>query len=606
MKKLEVFVIDKARCRLTGSIPYTSLLWSRRYYECGYFMMTIPADIYTEEWAYICTPDRPETGRIQKVEYQDTDTTGAGKDTIILWGYFLESYMYDHTFLVEERRQYEELIQATRPTNPMINNYVAENFKKTLYVTGNGEYVTTDSQGNLKETDTNGVQKSVAYANEVTPAGQENKVIAFNTDKGQEPKRAEQVQYRTPINTYYYYDESDKLHAVGNQGDQVIQDKVVAVANKNEAVYYKNDSGEIFRAYGITQNRNNLYTVKMYNYVHQTKRTVTVKGYWQTLEMNDPYQNIDPVKHLMQWVQNFYQNGLIYAEPTFSCTPRVIDPSLRSLGQVLYDELKTEQASFRIVYDFELDKMVFEIWRGKDKTQSQTLNPWSVFSDEWGTLYNFDASYDTSSYKNTCYVLYDYDEPNSWVGNNPYTVKHYTEINESETPILVRQWDGWYIPYKSNKGFEKVTVGDVNEPERAIYLDLRDRKPEADSDWKRDVYPLDSNNVNKQPTFENANIKASYTGFKEGLLNEGRELLKNEHGIVENLDTGTLNLDRYLKEFDLGDKVDMTIAQIGIKKECRIIGVDETYEADEAAKPPSISVIMGDEKITNARKAWLV
>lgn len=574
MEALEVFAIDKARCRVTGSIPYTSLVWSRRYYECGYFMMVVPSSIYSPDWAYICTPDRPETGRIQKVEYQDTDTTGEGDDTITLWGYFLESYMYDHTFLVEEKRQWQELVQSTRPHNPMAN-IIYDNQKKTLYKNSAIGYVCTDSYGNY-------VKNGGIVSEDMI-------------------KESEQIKYSMPINAFFYNDEAGDLHWVTATGDDVnIQNKVLV---SDGTTSYFDNGGMILKASGtVSKTAIDTYKTQSYHYRNKTKRTITVKGYWQTTEIGDVEKNIDPIQHLAQWVSNFYQNGLIIAEPTFSAPARVINPSLRSLGEVLYDELKLEQASFRIIYDFELDKMVFEIYRGDDKTQSQSHNPWSVFSDEWGTLYDFDASSDTSNYKNTCYVLYEYDEPKSWDGNSPHIEKHYAYPDRGDGLVPLPVFDGWYIPYNQNYAYEKVTVGDDSEPERAIYLDLRDRKPDADNDWSRDVYDIDSTDRNKKPTFENTNIRSAYKDFKQGLLNEGLELLKNDYSIIENLDTGTLNLDRYLTEFDLGDKVDMSIAQIGVMKECRIIGVDETYEANDY----SVSVIMGDEKVTSTRKVGLI
>lgn len=582
MEKLEVFAIDKARCRLTGSIPYISLLWARRYYECGYCMIQIPAHIYTEEWAYICTPDRPETMRIQKVEYHDSDTTGEGSDTIILWGYFLESYMFDHTFLVEERRQWEELVQSTRPRNPM-TNIIAENEKKTLYQNAEGVFICTDAQGNLREGEEFGL---------ITP------VMARDVF---EDNGLNKVEYYYPINSYFYNDTDGHLHWVNDFGnDEDVSSRVVATDGTTS---YIENGGSIYKASGVTTKTEiDTYKIALRNYVNKTTRTVTVKGYWQTLDANDPYQKIDPIQHLMQWVQNFYQNGLIFAEPEISGEPRVIDPSLRSLGQVLYDELKLEESSFRIVYDFELDKMVFEFWKGKDRTQSQTNNPWSVFSDEWGTLYGFTATTDTSQYKNTCYVLYDYDEPISWDGDAPHVEPEYSWDGGGVSRTLI----GWKIPYKENKGFDKITIGDADEPERAIYLDLRSSKPDMDGEWSRDMYSANANDPNQgKPTFSK-NIKASYTGFKAGLKTQALETLKNDHCIIQTLDTGTLNADNYLDKFDLGDKVDETVSQIGLVKENRIIGVDETYEMNGTDYTTTINVILGEEKITAARKVRLV
>lgn len=570
MEALEVFAIDKARCRCTGSIPYTSLQWSRRYYECGQFVMQLPSDIYDPEWAYICTGDRPETGRIEKVQYDDTDHTGEGSDTVTISGRFLESYMYDHTFLVEEKRSYEELIQ---PNPPMTQQkwIEKENEKKPLLKTESGEYLATDAQGNLH-----------GASGEVPPSAADNTT---------------QASYHSVRNAYFYNDPSGDLHIVHTNGvDTNIQSQIVA---SDGTTTYFQDGDNIFRTSGIiTKDQERQYWVDLANWRNKATRTVYVKGYWQITDVEDPYQSMDIYKRLLSWVQMFYQNEMVFAEPTLTGATKVVNPSLKSLGELLYEELKLEQASFRMIYDFELDSVVFEFWKGENRTQSQTQNPWSVFSDEWGTLYNFSASVDTSNYKNTCYVLYDYDQPNSWDGNVPHMTPIYREEKDPGTATEY-VLDGYEIKYTRVAGYAKMTVGEADEPERAIYLDLRNTKPDADRDWKRDKYSLVNGG---KPTFENQNIKQSYDNFLEGLKERGIQTLKDDYGIIENLDTGTLNMDRYLIEFDLGDVVDASVAVIGMVKEARIIGVDEVYEADDM----DVSVIMGDELLTSLRKVKLV
>lgn len=74
------------------------------------------------------------------------------------------------------------------------------------------------------------------------------------------------------------------------------------------------------------------------------------------------------------------------------------------LGTKLYSILETREASYRVRYDFECDRLLFEVWQGLDRTQGQTENPWAVFSTEWGNLTGERVNRDSSALKNYCIV----------------------------------------------------------------------------------------------------------------------------------------------------------------------------------------------------------
>ena len=48
-------------------LPYFNLQWDREYYAIGQYSVQIAAADYDPAMAYMYTPDRPETGIIQKV-----------------------------------------------------------------------------------------------------------------------------------------------------------------------------------------------------------------------------------------------------------------------------------------------------------------------------------------------------------------------------------------------------------------------------------------------------------------------------------------------------------------------------------------------------------
>ena len=72
-------------------LPYFNLQWDREYYAVGEFSVQIAAANYDPAMAYLYTPDRPETGIIQKVELTETIK---GR-FVQLSGYFLEAILND-------------------------------------------------------------------------------------------------------------------------------------------------------------------------------------------------------------------------------------------------------------------------------------------------------------------------------------------------------------------------------------------------------------------------------------------------------------------------------------------------------------------------------
>lgn len=72
-------------------LPYFNLQWDREYYAIGQFSVQIAAADYDPAMAYLYTPDRPETGIIQKVEL----TESIKGRFVQLSGYFLEAILND-------------------------------------------------------------------------------------------------------------------------------------------------------------------------------------------------------------------------------------------------------------------------------------------------------------------------------------------------------------------------------------------------------------------------------------------------------------------------------------------------------------------------------
>jgi hypothetical protein len=76
----------------------------------------------------------------------------------------------------------------------------------------------------------------------------------------------------------------------------------------------------------------------------------------------------------------------------------------RTLSDWLYSALAPLGLSYRIDYDYEADRLIFSLWKGKDRTQSQSENSPAVFSSEFENIVDIAYSSDEGNYKNFVYV----------------------------------------------------------------------------------------------------------------------------------------------------------------------------------------------------------
>lgn len=372
-KPIEVFAIDGLMNRATGSIPYTSLTWHRRYYEPGEFSMTIPASLFNPSWRFIETDERPETGIIQKVEFTDTPTYGSD-DTVTVSGFFLESILNRHTFLDETPEQVTERYYVSPPSPPS-----ASLTKPKIY---------EDSSGNFWYSTPAGTSYGVADG---TPSSSANRrpggAISDNGDgtasveSGGQTVQLTEVDYGTQINSYYYQNENGYQNdgqifrsQLMADGEHVSVHEVAFDDGFGNVYYHDSDTGSIKRATGTTTKAGDNYTVQRRKWRSTTDNgwvtvTKTVKGPWQLTDTLDPITPADNVSRCVQWAQMYLQNEVLFEEPEITGEVKAVNPSFMLLGDLLYQELQTVGASFRLEYDFPTNQFVFSIWQGLDRTQ---------------------------------------------------------------------------------------------------------------------------------------------------------------------------------------------------------------------------------------------
>lgn len=89
--------LDKDRNVLEWDIPYTNLVWLRRYFECGEFQMQIPASVYNPNVKFLVDYEtNKELAVVQRRRYSSDDG-----GSVLLSGFFAEKLL--DNYCVRER-----------------------------------------------------------------------------------------------------------------------------------------------------------------------------------------------------------------------------------------------------------------------------------------------------------------------------------------------------------------------------------------------------------------------------------------------------------------------------------------------------------------------
>lgn len=367
---LEVFAVDSQMNRLTGSIPYTSLIWHRRYNGVGEFSMAVLSHVYSPDWAYIICSDRPETGIVQKVEYSDTALTPDGRDTVTVSGFFLECLLNDVVFLVEESEEIIEQIEAPENKNRAPNpKYMTE----LGYSTVNEEYVYKDiATGEW----TNKDGEVVSFGG-VEPVEYEHNG-KVHEDSIEMPDGTLKDGYWLDNKGYYTSDGGETITSVAwgtvdLPGDDAKNTYDVLIKDRGNYFYQHNDN-VIVMVTGVADERDDVYTVQRLKWLNGPKeRTVTVKGPWQRTDIGFAEKEGDSVQLVFDMVQKYMKTNWLYEEPDITGEQTRLDISLKYLGDIVYETLARIDACPRVQYDFTSNTTVFSVYRGADLSQEDVL-----------------------------------------------------------------------------------------------------------------------------------------------------------------------------------------------------------------------------------------
>lgn len=596
---LEVFAADAAMNRLTGPIPYTSLEWDRKYYEPGQFTMQVPQGVFSPEWAYVCCSTRPEVGIVQKVEHSDGAGAYYGADVVTVSGFFLEETLNNLVFLVEEYA-----LQAYEL--PRITASVPSAEKPALYKSGSRYLMKVESEAGEASYLDIATGKYVAYK---ADAGQKVNVLAG--DGVAERKQSSKRSKRTWMGYY-----TTKHHSKGGAGLAVSwwdNDKKALATSTYRIlgdkargnVFYLDADGNVCWVPSALVQTEAGYSRRATAYERAAAavqvwdsegRTVTneqaakdmsmpvyriVKGPWSLrTETGEVTGEVDNVQAVMAWARRAFGDMFAFDEPGFAGEVKQVDPSLQRMGDLFYDELRSVGASLRLVYDFELNQTVFQIWRGLDRTQDQHENRWAVFADTWGTVTGYSASFDISSYRNKCYVLYEYTKPRNMA--NPVVAT--TTVESDGTSKTT-----YSVPSATARGYRTVRLDDGLDDAEA-YLDLRGDEPACNEGVEWDA------ELDYRP--DNVPTAADYAAWEESMLAQGREELHDKYADVSEVNTNVSDIGGYITSWDLGDKVDFAISALGMSGTARITEACETYDKDGG----TVEITIGERRMRSRRR----
>lgn len=206
-----------------------------------------------------------------------------------------------------------------------------------------------------------------------------------------------------------------------------------------------------------------------------------------------------------------------------------------TLEEMAHSTLQVEEKSYRCVYDFEQDVIKFEIYQGVDRTQEQNENNFVTFSKGFRNIRKVKAQRDSSGFKN------------------------------------------YFIIAGQGEGEDRITE----------VLDL------SGGGYRQELFiDASSKRYNSE--------KQTLAEYEEILIQTAVEKAK-KYVNINNVefdaiaDAGA----KYLEDYDLGDKCDIIIEQIGQSYTARIIEILETWKNGEH----EVTLTFGDKIPTPYEKA---
>jgi len=206
--------------------------------------------------------------------------------------------------------------------------------------------------------------------------------------------------------------------------------------------------------------------------------------------------------------------NLVLGERKGLGTIKTIQITGDNLLSKIYELCIEDELSISLKYDFNSNKIIFEVWQGLDRRDIQEENTWAIFSKNFENILEDEYSIDNTKYCNFAYVAGQ---------------------GEGENRVIVE--------------VNRVKEG---EERKELYVDARDLQKDEETTDAEYLEILKQRGIEK--------------------LNECNKVE------TTNFDINTLSNLEYKKDFNLGDKVIYVNDELDFNIENRIVEITESYE----------------------------
>lgn len=210
--------------------------------------------------------------------------------------------------------------------------------------------------------------------------------------------------------------------------------------------------------------------------------------------------------------------------PSASEDDRFIYASVKgeNVATYFYTILSVQEYSFKVRYDYINDNFTLDIFQGKDRTEEQAENNIVTFSDEFMNILNLTYTKDNSNYKN--YAIIEGTDDETSENNTKY----------------------YYNACQIGTGYKKELFVEAEE---------------------------------KYSTLEFINVEKYKNKY---LKQQGFNKLNNEYYLIENIEFSNSQTGyKYLKDFNIGDKVQIELKELGVSFTARITEILEEIKENK-------------------------
>lgn len=151
----------------------------------------------------------------------------------------------------------------------------------------------------------------------------------------------------------------------------------------------------------------------------------------------------------------------------------------------IYELCKEDELSISLDFDFEAKKSTFNVWKGLDRRDTQNINSWAIFSNNFENLTDDSYSFDKTKHKNFAYVygegesdkrfLVEVDNTNGSERKELYVDARDLQKDESMS-------ESEYIEMLKARGFEKLEECNLVETSTFTVNPLSNLKYKTDFD----------------------------------------------------------------------------------------------------------------------------